>query len=257
LEVTPLREFPLFIQAPEASIHAAVGVYLKEGQPEYTDSTFESLLSLEHAYGSCQDISSLDGCILETYLKTGGGAEEIRCSFCAGSEAACDWDSRCCDVPWDIYCDPTCLAEPQDPGFGQIIPYRTVVDKTWMDRLIETAGQTPNATLHDAIRAVKSRLLGHSQLSAAEVTLMETILEQPIDSLYTPEADTGLRKVCGAILSSPYFMLAGHTGPPGLSSSPNPLMVPGDEPDSICTSLGEALFDDMDWACSNGVLTLQ
>jgi hypothetical protein len=132
-----------------------------------------------------------------------------------------------------------------------------MVDKTWMDRLIETAGQMQDTTLEDAVRAVKNRLLGHSALGTEEIKLMESLLGMPITSLYTSDAEAGLRKVCGAILASPYFILGGHAGPPGESTKKNPLVVPGDEPQAVCESLGANLFGPSGWTCVDSSLRLE
>ncbi len=252
LDVTPLREYPLFTQAPETGIHSSIGVYLKEGQPAYAETTFQSLLALEHAYGACQDIEALDECTFETYLKSGGGSDEARCEICAGSVAACDWDARCCNVPWEAYCTSECLAEPLDPGYEEVVPYAPVVESTWIDRLLLAAGQSTGTTLSDVVVAIKNRLTATTTLTLAESALIEDILMASLDAEYTADHDRGLRRVCGALLGNPYFILGGHEGPPKSGDSKRFVAGPGDLPQEICQRLNSRLFEPGTWHCTNG-----
>ena len=255
LDVTPLREFPLFTQAPESGLHAAIGVYLKEGQPGFNETTFESLLALEHAYGSCSDIQELNVCTFEHYLQSGGGTEEMRCEICAGATAACDWDARCCDVPWETYCTSECLSNAIDPGYDEVTPYRSTVTSTWIDRLLNAAGQTSGASLGDVVSAIKNRLFATTHITEDERALLKTILSSDLDTPYTPAHDDRLRRVCGALLTSPYFILGGHSGQ-APAHAPRELRVagPGDSPQEICEQIRTTVLTPDEWGCDGGAL---
>jgi hypothetical protein len=90
----------------------------------------------------------------------------------------------------------------------------------WIDRLVATvpafdaAHPGSPATLRDAVVTIKDWLLGDSRIDAlSETPALETILGAPLNTVaasMTPaDLSIRLRRVCGVMLETPQFMLAG------------------------------------------------
>jgi hypothetical protein len=68
----------------------------------------------------------------------------------------------------------------------------------------------PEATVLDAVLALKDRLVGEPEVSEAERGPLEALLGEPLSGpASSPALETGLRRVCGVLVSSPMFMLWG------------------------------------------------
>ena len=75
-------------------------------------------------------------------------------------------------------------------------------------KLALAAQGDPNATVLDAVVALKDRLIGEPYVSEAERPLLESLIQSPLNG--QPESlDGGLRRLCGVLVSSPLFMLGG------------------------------------------------
>lgn len=62
-------------------------------------------------------------------------------------------------------------------------------------------------TLEEAVVALKDRLMGEPSLDAAERDVVESLAGAPLSS--TSDLEPALRRVCGAFLASPQFLLGG------------------------------------------------
>ena len=84
----------------------------------------------------------------------------------------------------------------------------------YVDLVAAATGTVADATLGDAVAALKDRLLGDGRIEPAEGALLEKLLGQP---LATPVAhgllEGQLRKVCGVLVSTPQFLLGGMVAP--------------------------------------------
>ncbi len=112
----------------------------------------------------------------------------------------------------------------------------------FIDALVAAA--RPADTLEDAIVTLKDRLLNAPELTdPVERTLLEKLIEV---SLATPVGQNpaasvaALRRVCGVLLMSPEFLLAGAPPTPRRDAAV-PISVPGTTRAELCSVLAEAL----------------
>ena len=106
------------------------------------------------------------------------------------------------------------------------------------------AAEQQSATVGDVVAAVKDRLVGEARVSheelpggtselAAVEALFNARLDQPVSGV--PDMDTPTREFCGALVSSPQFLLSGLAAP---DSSYVPLLTPGGlRYDSVCSAV--------------------
>jgi hypothetical protein len=91
-----------------------------------------------------------------------------------------------------------------------------------IDRLAAAGASTPNATARDAVSALKDRLIGEPIIEegaeAAALTAAVGDLAGPASGVSADQ----LRRVCGALLGSPQFLLQGIAGRGG----PRPMLTP-------------------------------
>ncbi len=123
-----------------------------------------------------------------------------------------------------------------------------------IDALAEAA-VTGGHTLGDAIAALKDRLIQAPAIAEAEAPLLEDLLGAPL-GLAAAEVEglsERLRRVCGALVESPDFLLDGH--PAGHGPAPA-LLLEGLDPQSLCEGVA-ALWPSSDGSivCSEGVPT--
>ncbi len=102
----------------------------------------------------------------------------------------------------------------------------------WITSLIDAAG--PEHTTEDLVVTMKDRLLTNGALQDAERPLLEALVG-PLSAPAEDVVGNDLRAVCGAILTSPPYMLA--IAPSGIGEPP-PLL---DQTDAACESAIEAL----------------
>jgi hypothetical protein len=130
--------------------------------------------------------------------------------------------------------------------------------KDFVDGLVERAHASATATLRDAVLALKDRLVAEPTIApGAETTGLEAILGASLDSPAAQAADleTHLRQVCGALLSSPQFLLGGQAEQ---KAPPVPLLTPADDGfDKVCTRVAAApLPEGLHVTCAAGSLTV-
>ncbi len=133
----------------------------------------------------------------------------------------------------------------------------SVVAPDFIDRLVGAV--TPSkAKVRDLVVALKDRLIGDGTIDDdVEKAALEEILGGSLDedASALPDAITGLRKVCGVIVSSPQFVLSGIPPRDGVD-------VPKLTPESVgysalCTKLEASLSGQVSVECPrNGRLTL-
>jgi len=141
------------------------------------------------------------------------------------------------DRPWGP-CEPRVgcqwLPRPRDWDF----------QPDWVDALVAAA---PDATVAEAAEALSERLIGDPRLDGLEgaiEALTGVDLDTPLASLDRP--DQPLRRICGALLSTPQFLLEGVPDP-SPAERPAALVLPGESEEERCVVLSEALFEgDLD-----------
>lgn len=130
------------------------------------------------------------------------------------------------------------------------------VDRDLIDKLVAAGGTDPAATAGDLVIALKDRLTGEPAIGeGAEAdaigALLGGSLADPASTVTTDE----LRRVCGAIISSPQFLLQGMAGRGG----ERPLLTPADASyDAVCADLATRNIGiaERSVACSSGKLEL-
>jgi len=132
-----------------------------------------------------------------------------------------------------------------------------VQEADWIDQLLSEAPQ--DASLEDLSLALKDRLVARPVLSdPSERELVEALLQRPLETPLSAleDADSSIRRLCSALLSSPDFLLAGAPGAEVLGN--DVAIVPtGSSSQELCQSLVVSLFDDDEAACdAEGVLHL-
>lgn len=131
----------------------------------------------------------------------------------------------------------------------------------WIDALMVATRSMPDATVRDVIEATRDRLLGVSTLTAreeAELARVTPALDALVDD--DPQATDALARAwCGAILTSPQFLMTGI--PVATEVAPAPRLQVGlaGEPvstDEWCTHYSDALGAmGIEWSCEGGADT--
>jgi hypothetical protein len=126
-----------------------------------------------------------------------------------------------------------------------------------IDRIIAAAQTTPDATLGDALLALKDRLTAERQIDPDdERTFVEILTEKPmatpISALGVDELNNMLRLFCGVLLASPQFRLSGLDQPAG----PAPRIQAFDGYDDLCQSLAGQPLAGLPVTCQPGVVRL-
>lgn len=125
----------------------------------------------------------------------------------------------------------------------------------WIDALVVAAG---DATIEEAARALKDRLLTDPTISAAELEQVQALMEVPMPTRVAemPAAADRLRWLCGALLASPQFVLAGDPGPDRLDAPRPAVVVEGASFGELCAQHAEALFAPGGMTCENGAVSV-
>lgn len=152
------------------------------------------------------------------------------------------------------------LGACRDPGN----PPETESDPNdWIAALVaevERRGATgTNTSWEQAVATVKDRIVGEGWLSEGERAATETLLGFTLADRMTgtPDADVPLRRVCGALLSSPQFLLSGLSSLEPPEDPPVLVPVPGTRFQEHCTDLSAAMYPDGDLDCSTGAAVLR
>jgi len=129
------------------------------------------------------------------------------------------------------------------------------VAQDFVDRLAAAGAATPAATARDAVAALKDRVIGEPEIEpgpeAAALAALVGDLAGPASGV---SADA-LRRVCGALLGSPQFLLQGIAGRGG----PRPLLTPTTASyDAVCAELatGGIGTPGLVVTCADGKLAL-
>ncbi len=121
----------------------------------------------------------------------------------------------------------------------------------FIDKLASLASAPDRGTVRDLIVALKDRLLGRATIDeAAERPALEAILGSTLDADANTLSDAAgsLRKVCGAIVSSPQFLLAGLTPK---DTSAVPMLTPVSASyGAICRQVAAVLPPSLKVTCS-------
>jgi hypothetical protein len=123
----------------------------------------------------------------------------------------------------------------------------------WIDALV-AAAEEQDATVEQAIAALKDRLHGDPTVDAEEQAVLEP-LSGPFDAP-AANAEDGLRRVCGVLLAAPQFRLRGVPGPATLGEEPD-LVVPGSSFEERCNVVGSLMYGSGAVDCEGGRAVLR
>ncbi len=248
-----LPEYLVYFLSPNAEAQRNAGVYLKSGDPGFPGISFQSALAWESLVGVCEDRSLDATCPLQPILDSPEAREATVCELCNSAESACAWDARCCDIDWTLYCD----ASGCDTGDPRVIDLATFPSPEapespdTITRLLKRAADDADATVEDAIAALKDRILGDPRLEdLREREAVEGLFGAALSSRLADvdDAEAGLRRVCGVLLASPQFLLMGWPGAADPAETPR---LSEATMDRVCQDLGPVLFDPGEDMCGS------
>jgi hypothetical protein len=216
-------EFFLLEIEPEASFQASVGLFLQDNAPGFDSVGFQALLSWESATAACAGVavgSSAPGC---------SASPDPGCDGCGCDvETVCSVLPSCCEDAWDESCALACRHLNGCPLDQSI----AVADR--VDELI-AAGPT----WEEGVSTLKDWLVCDPSLDDEEErAAWETLLGAELTS--GPADEQGLRAACGALLSSPEFLMVGL---PMRGPTAGAMELSGDTFDAVCARVSQELFD--------------
>ncbi|MCP4870252.1 MAG: hypothetical protein GY898_16220 [Proteobacteria bacterium] len=235
---------------PEGRLQEDMGFFLTDSMQGFQGNDFQGLMAWEFVFGACTAEHEIqDGCS----PRAGAGCDGCSCEY-----AVCMTDPDCCDVRWDARCAGFCGDAVGGCGAAPDAPEPPPM---WMDVLLEELdefeAEEDDATLEDAVLALKDRLLAVPVIySDRELELLEALLEQPLDTSLgsVDDLEGTLRWACSAFLASPEFQIAAVTMPDMLPAEPR-VEVPGSSFEEFCVQTA-ALFEDGELECSSDQATL-
>ena len=98
------------------------------------------------------------------------------------------------------------------------------VGSDFIDGLVGRGAANPTTTVGDVISALKDRLTNEPAIDPGAETEALTAIVGPLDASATAATVDGVRRVCGALVVSPQFLLQGIAGRGG----ERPILTPGD-----------------------------
>jgi hypothetical protein len=128
-----------------------------------------------------------------------------------------------------------------------------------IDEIASNLGHNEGAQVRDLVVALKDRLVGEPDVDPAdEQPALEAMLGAPLDApaaALGPDPTPALRRVCGALVASPQFLMGGIV-PPDRDKAPR-LTPHAATYRFVCQQIADAgLTDGLTLTCADGALTL-
>lgn len=208
---TPLA----FPSGGDEQFQKAVGVFVKDGEPGFDGVDFQGMLTWENRYGACDPPP----------LAAGEAGSCV--GACGGQALAGCW----CDPPCVGYGD--CCADYKTVCVDGVVPPKEV-QADWIDALAaaatahDAAHPADPTTLRRVAAALSDRLLTAPDLAPEQEALIAALYgTATLDAAALGVKDwvARTRTVCGALLQTPQFWLAG-LAPPDQQTTPE-LVVDG------------------------------
>lgn len=137
--------------------------------------------------------------------------------------------------------------------FGTCAPPARVTGPDLVDRALAAAAAVPDATVGDVVALLKDRLVGEPvDPDHGEPAAIAALVGQPLDAPAAALTEAAARRFCGALLSSPQFVLGGVAGRGG---PPPRLTLPGDGFDDACARVAAVELAGWRVTCAPGSLT--
>jgi hypothetical protein len=148
-----------------------------------------------------------------------------------------------------------------DPDWRGELPQDHDPTRDVIGRFVDLARADPSATVEELALALQDRLLQETAFTAAERPAISALLALPLDAraadLPADALERALRRLAGALLSAPQFVLAGLPPPPG--SQPPRLVLPDATTAALCERYAPAILGDLPdarWRCDEHGVTL-
>ncbi len=136
--------------------------------------------------------------------------------------------------------------------FGACGKPRFVTGDDFLDQVVALGRTTAGATVGDVVAVIKDRLVGEPVTAGAETDALAAVLGAPLTAPATALDVAGARRLCGALLASPQFLLGGVAGRGGPAPT---LVLPGDGFDEACARIAGATVTGWSVTCAPGTLT--
>lgn len=153
------------------------------------------------------------------------------------------------------------LGAGADPGWLGAAPLVHDPERDVITRLVALGRADPGATVEELAIALQDRLLQETAFLPAERPAIAALLALPLEAhaadLPAPDLEAALRRLAGALLSAPQFVLAGLAPPAG--ATPPRLVLPETTPAALCERHAPAIFaglPDLGWRCDPDGLAL-
>jgi len=245
----PGPSFAVFETDFHNKLYSGIGVFLKDSEPGFDAQGLQPMLTWEQHVGGCRDPG---------HRPEGPGCEagtEPGCGGCDCAEIVCLRTPACCEDAWTEQCAEdcrltgSCFDGPSDPD-------------DWIAALVAEIERRTEAgtgtTWEQAIATLKGRLVGEPWLlDDAERAATEALLGHALTDRPTGDVEEPLRRVCGALLMSPQFLLQGLPPTDAPEEPTAPIVVPGTSFQEHCEALAVAMYADGSLDCSSGGAVLR
>lgn len=232
-----LPEFPNVV---EGLWQRSVGVYMTPASTGYEGVTFQGLLDWEGRLGRCRARK-----MKPQPFDWRQDANPSCQGYCGGVNP----DYCFCDDQCAVYND--CCGDYFEVCQGDEGDLANAFEPDWVDDLLAAAAADGQATARDVAAALKDRILTEADIDPNEAPLLADVLGVPsLDTLVGEAGDLedGARRLCGALLKTPQFLLEGVS--PELSASEPRLVVGATSYKALCEKwrqpvlgAGAAAFD--------------
>lgn len=136
--------------------------------------------------------------------------------------------------------------------FGACAKPRFVTADDFLDRAVALGHATAGATVADVVAVIKDRLVGEPVAADGEAEAIAAVLGVPLTGPAATLDVASARRLCGALLASPQFLL---TGVAARGGPPPTLVLPGDGFDEACARIADAALVGWAVTCGPGSLT--
>lgn len=123
------------------------------------------------------------------------------------------------------------------------------VPNDFIDGLVGRGAANPSTTVGDVISALKDRLINEPTIDPGAETEALAAIVGPLDASATAATVDGVRRVCGALVVSPQFLLQGIAG----RSGERPVLTPGNaDYAAICAEVAAGGIAGHTITCGSG-----
>jgi len=226
LQWRDVEGFPITTGSFHGAFQARTGAYLTWSEPGFQGIDFQWLSAWE---------ARLSACVEPVWDLRGDGCEpdpeQLGCPGCDCFDGVCEERPQCCTGPWDAACAESCRR-------FNACPVDEFRDTDWIDRLVATAAEE-GVDRGTTVATLKDRLVSDATLTDADERVLLERIVGDLDATTGTGDEAAIREVCGALLTSPQFLLAGLPLPASESAT---LPMPGETVADRCADLTTWMF---------------